>query len=50
MRFSVDFDLGMPTLAPMIDPIAESTLRENVVAIVRGLTRRPVELATATAA
>ena len=47
VRFTVDFDLGMPTLAPMIDPIAESTLRENVVAIVRGLTERSVEMTTA---
>src|SRR3954453_12644789 len=50
VRFTVDFDLGMPTLAPMIDPIAESTLRENVVALVRGVSGRPVEMATATVA
>ena len=37
-RFSAAFDLGMPSLAPIIDPIAERTLRENIELILRGLT------------
>jgi ribosome-associated toxin RatA of RatAB toxin-antitoxin module len=37
--FSADFDLGMPTLAPIIDPIAASTLVENLQAVLRGLLR-----------
>jgi ribosome-associated toxin RatA of RatAB toxin-antitoxin module len=35
--FTADFDLGMPSLAPIIDPIAERALRENMMAILRGL-------------
>ena len=42
--FEAAFDLGMPTLAEMLDPIAESALRENVARILTGLTGRPVEL------
>ncbi len=37
IAFSADFDLGMPTLAPIIDPIAASTLVENLQVILRGL-------------
>lgn len=37
VRFAASFDLGMPSLAAIIDPIAERTLRENIVAILRGL-------------
>jgi ribosome-associated toxin RatA of RatAB toxin-antitoxin module len=35
--FAASFDLGMPSLAAIIDPIAERTLRENMQSIVRGL-------------
>lgn len=35
--FTASFDLGMPSLAPIIDPIAERTLRENMQSILRGL-------------
>ena len=37
VRFEAFFDLGMPSLAPMIDPIAARTLTENVRAILGGL-------------
>jgi ribosome-associated toxin RatA of RatAB toxin-antitoxin module len=37
VAFTAEFDLGMPSLAPIIDPIAERTLRENMMAILRGL-------------
>jgi ribosome-associated toxin RatA of RatAB toxin-antitoxin module len=37
VRFTASFDLGMPSLAPMIDPIAVRTLVDNVQAILRGL-------------
>ncbi len=37
VRFTASFDLGMPSLAPMIDPIAVRTLAENVRAILGGL-------------
>lgn len=35
--FVAEFDLGMPSLATIIDPIAERALRENMEAILRGL-------------
>jgi ribosome-associated toxin RatA of RatAB toxin-antitoxin module len=37
VRFTASFDLGMPSLAPMIDPIAVRTLVDNVQAILSGL-------------
>ena len=37
VRFTASFDLGMPSLAPMIDPIAVRTLVDNVRAILSGL-------------
>lgn len=38
MRFRAAFDLGIPSLASIIDPIAERTLAENMQLILRGLT------------
>lgn len=43
--FVAEFDLGIPTLAYMIDPIAESALRENLAKILVGLIDRPIEFA-----
>lgn len=37
LAFTADFDLGMPSLAALIDPVAERTLRENITAIIHGL-------------
>jgi ribosome-associated toxin RatA of RatAB toxin-antitoxin module len=37
VRFSASFDLGMPSLAPMIDPIATRALAESVQSILTGL-------------
>lgn len=37
VRFQAQFDMGIPSLATIIDPIAEQALRENIVAILRGL-------------
>jgi ribosome-associated toxin RatA of RatAB toxin-antitoxin module len=37
VRFEATFDLGIPTLAAILDPVAESTLRENVLRILDGL-------------
>lgn len=37
LRFDAEFDLGMPSLAPIIDPIAAHALRDNIEAIIRGL-------------
>ncbi|MGC9542247.1 type II toxin-antitoxin system RatA family toxin [Streptomyces sp. UG1] len=35
--FTASFDLGIPTLAEILDPVAESTLRTNIARIVAGL-------------
>jgi ribosome-associated toxin RatA of RatAB toxin-antitoxin module len=37
VRFTASFDLGMPSLASMIDPIAERALVDNIRAILTGL-------------
>lgn len=42
VRFFARFDLGMPSLAPMIDPIAETTLQENILRILDGLLEEDV--------
>jgi ribosome-associated toxin RatA of RatAB toxin-antitoxin module len=43
--FTASFDLGMPSLAAIIDPIAERTLRENMQSIIRGLLGQDVVFA-----
>ncbi|WP_329110226.1 SRPBCC family protein [Micromonospora sp. NBC_01699] len=35
--FDAEFDLGMPSLAAILDPVAASTLRDNILVILRGL-------------
>ncbi|WP_031071097.1 type II toxin-antitoxin system RatA family toxin [Streptomyces sp. NRRL WC-3742] len=37
VRFIADFDLGIPTLAAILDPVAESALRTNILKILEGL-------------
>ncbi|MFJ9692878.1 type II toxin-antitoxin system RatA family toxin [Kitasatospora sp. NPDC101183] len=37
VRFVADFDLGIPTLAAILDPVAESALRTNILKILEGL-------------
>jgi ribosome-associated toxin RatA of RatAB toxin-antitoxin module len=37
VTFEAQFDLGIPTLADLLDPVAESTLRANIVLILHGL-------------
>lgn len=37
VRFTANFDLGMPSLAAIIDPIAERALQDNMHSILRGL-------------
>jgi len=37
VRFWAQFDMGIPSLTNIIDPIAEQALRENIIAILRGL-------------
>jgi len=50
ITFDAVFDLGMPSLADILDPVAEATLRDNVLVILRGLLGEvtvPGDLATA---
>ena len=35
--FTAEFDLGIPTLAPILDPVASSALRSNILLILAGL-------------
>ncbi|MFL6129445.1 MAG: type II toxin-antitoxin system RatA family toxin [Mycobacteriales bacterium] len=42
--FRADFDLGMPSLAAMIDPIAEEALTDNMRLILRGLLGADVQI------
>jgi ribosome-associated toxin RatA of RatAB toxin-antitoxin module len=35
--FTAEFDLGMPTLADILNPVAESALRDNITVILGGL-------------
>jgi ribosome-associated toxin RatA of RatAB toxin-antitoxin module len=37
VRFWAQFDMGVPSLSHIIDPIAEQALRENIIAILQGL-------------
>lgn len=43
VRFHAEFDLGIPSLSELIDPLAVRALRDNVAAIVSGLFGRDVE-------
>ena len=44
IRFSAQFDMGIPSLSSIIDPIAEQALRENIIAILKGLFGPAVEI------
>jgi len=48
VTFEAQFDLGIPTLAELLDPVASSTLCANIVIILRGLLGEvvPVESGT----
>jgi ribosome-associated toxin RatA of RatAB toxin-antitoxin module len=50
VRFACEFDLGMPSLAAMIDPIAAESLTENLRLILRGLLGDEVTFTTTGAA
>jgi ribosome-associated toxin RatA of RatAB toxin-antitoxin module len=49
VRFFVEFDVGVPTLDHLLDPIAEEALYDNIVSIVRGLLGDRVEIVSAKA-
>ncbi|WP_430331293.1 SRPBCC family protein [Rhodococcus sp. ACT016] len=44
IRFETRFDLGIPSLAEILDPVAESTLRNNILRILTGLLGGVVEV------
>jgi ribosome-associated toxin RatA of RatAB toxin-antitoxin module len=37
LRFTCRFDMGIPTLAHLIEPVAADTLRDNMVSVCEGL-------------
>jgi ribosome-associated toxin RatA of RatAB toxin-antitoxin module len=37
VEFTAEFDLGMPSMAEMLDPIAEQALRDTIGSVLRGL-------------
>jgi ribosome-associated toxin RatA of RatAB toxin-antitoxin module len=37
ITFDATFDLGIPSLADILEPVAEATLRSNILTILRGL-------------
>lgn len=44
VRFTADFDLGIPSLSDILEPIAERALRDNVRSILSGLLGDSVQL------
>jgi ribosome-associated toxin RatA of RatAB toxin-antitoxin module len=37
IRFNAEFDMGVPSISDIIEPIAENALRENIESILQGL-------------
>ncbi len=50
VRFRASFDMGIPALSSIIDPIAEQALRENIIAIIQGIFGQNVEVEAEAAA
>ena len=44
MRFAARIDMGIPTLADVLEPIASRTLLDNTLAILQGMFGPAVEL------
>jgi ribosome-associated toxin RatA of RatAB toxin-antitoxin module len=42
VRFSVDFEIGIPLLAEMLNPVAQRSLRENCSEMLHGIERESV--------
>ncbi len=49
IHFFGEFELGMPTLASFIEPIAESAIRENLIAVLKGVFGEQFELESSAA-
>lgn len=45
IAFTAEVDLGIPSLAPIVDPIADAALRENIRTILEGLFEGAVDVA-----
>lgn len=43
IEFAAQFDMGIPSLKDIIEPIAEQALQENIQAILKGLLNQKVE-------
>jgi ribosome-associated toxin RatA of RatAB toxin-antitoxin module len=46
VEFTAHFDIGIPSLGAIIEPLAERTLRDNVTQILRGLLGADIAIAT----
>jgi hypothetical protein len=44
VRFEAQFDIGIPTLAAMLDPLAYTTLRDNIVKTMVGVMGEELEI------
>lgn len=44
VKFSAEFDMGIPTLEPIINPVAMRALKDNIGRILRGLLGEQIEL------
>lgn len=44
ISFNAKFDMGIPSLSNILDPIAEQALRENIITIIQGLFGSDVEI------
>jgi ribosome-associated toxin RatA of RatAB toxin-antitoxin module len=44
IRFSAAFEMGIPSLSAIIDPIAEQALRDNICSILQGILGEPMEI------
>lgn len=43
IEFSAQFDMGIPSLSEIIDPIAEQALKENIESIIKGILNGQVQ-------
>jgi hypothetical protein len=44
LKFEANFEIGIPTLSEMLDPLAALTLRENVIQTLRGIFGEALEI------
>lgn len=45
VRLTIDFEIGIPLLADMLNPVAERSLRDNCTDMLRGVEREAIEAA-----